>query len=70
MVTVWGPFFITFVKLSRPGDVSPAYIPSIYTEQAGGDDQIVRDPVVRADGTGDISGERGDRNNVVTGVIS
>jgi len=42
---MWGPLFIDVVKLSRPVGVSPTYIPSIYTEHAGGDDQIIRDPV-------------------------
>ena len=68
ILRVWGPFFITFVKLSRTAGVSPTYIPSIYTEHAGGDDQIVRDPVLWADATGDVSTERGDMNSVVVGT--
>jgi hypothetical protein len=46
ILTVRGPLFTDFVKFSRPVGVSPTYIPSIYTEHAGGDDQIVRDPVL------------------------
>jgi len=64
ILTVWGPFFIIVVKLSRPG-VSPTYIPSIYTEHAGGDDQIVRDPVLGVDAPGDVSGVRGGDRNIV-----
>ena len=67
ILTVWGPFFIIFVKLSRTAGVSPTYIPSIYTEHAGGDDQIVRDPVLWADAPGVVSTERGDVDSVVVG---
>ena len=66
--TVWGPIFIDFVKLSRPVGVSPAYIPSIYTEHAGGVDQIVRDPVLRVEAPGDGSVNRGDTGCVAAGV--
>ena len=65
ILTVWGPFLINFVKLSRPAGVSPTYIPSIYTEHAGGDDQTVRDPVLRGDVPGDVSVGSGDMNSVV-----
>lgn len=66
--TVWGPFLINFIKLSRPAGVSPTYMPSIYTEHAGGDDQMVRDPVLRVDALGDVSVGSGDMNSVVVEV--
>ena len=56
------------VKPSLPGGVSPAYIPSIYTEHAGGVDQIVRDPVLRVEAPGDVSVKRGDVWSVAAGV--
>jgi hypothetical protein len=68
ILTVWGPFFINFVKLSRPGGVSPIYIPSIYTEHAGGDDQIVIDPVLWVDFPVGVSVVRGDMNIVAVEV--
>ena len=68
ILTVWGPLFIDFVKLSRTAGVSPTYIPSIYTEHAGGDDQIVRDPVLRVEVPVDVSGERGDTGTVASDV--
>jgi hypothetical protein len=69
ILTVWGPLFIDFVRLSRPVGVSPAYIPSIYTEHAGGDDQIVRDPVPRVEAPTDVSVRKGDMGIVAAGVI-
>ena len=65
---MWGPLFIDFVKLSRPVGVSPKYSPSIYTEHAGGDDQIVRDPVLWDIVTGDVSVEKGDTGSVTADV--
>ncbi len=56
------------VKLSLPGGVSPAYIPSIYTEHAGGVDQIVRDPVLRVEAPGDVSVKKSDIGVVAAGV--
>ena len=66
--TVWGPIFIDFVKLSRPVGVSPAYIPSIYTEHAGGVDHIVRDPVLWVDVAVDVSVKRGGIGSVAADV--
>jgi hypothetical protein len=60
ILTVWGPLVIDFVRLSRPVGVSPTYIPSIYTEHAGGDDQIVRDPVPRVEAPEDVSVKKGE----------
>ncbi|MGA2912591.1 MAG: hypothetical protein ABSE07_03650 [Methanoregula sp.] len=68
ILTVWGPLSVVVVKLSRPVGVSPAYIPSIYTEHAGGDDQIIRDPVLRDNVAGDVSGERGSGGGVAANV--
>ena len=56
------------VKLSLPGGVSPAYIPSIYTEHAGGVDQIVRDPVLRVEAPVAVSVKKGDTWSVAAGV--
>jgi len=56
------------VKLSRPGGVSPTYIPSIYTEHAGGDDQIIRDPVPGDTIPVDVSGGKGERGGVAADV--
>lgn len=69
ILTVWGPLFIDFVRLSRPVGVSPAYIPSIYTEHAGGDDQIVRDPVPRVETPTDVSVRKDDMGIVAAPVI-
>ena len=66
--TVWGPLFNDFVKLSFPTGVSPAYIPSIYTEHAGGEDQIIRDPVPWVEVPGDVSGKNGVLPDVTAGV--
>jgi hypothetical protein len=68
ILTIWGPLFIDFVKLSCPVGVSPTYIPSIYTEHAGGDDQIIRDPVFWDTVTGDVSVEKGVAADVTPGV--
>jgi hypothetical protein len=57
------------VKLSLPGGVSPAYIPSIYTEHAGGVDQIVRDPVLRVGAPVAVSVKKGDSRIVAADVI-
>jgi hypothetical protein len=65
---MWGPLFIDFVRLSRPVGVSPTYIPSIYTEHAGGDDHIIRDPVLRDKVPVDVSVEKGDRGRVAANV--
>jgi len=65
---MWGPLFIDIVKLSRPVGVSPKYIPSIYTEHAGGDDQIIRDPVLWDNVPVDVSVEKGDRGGVAADV--
>jgi hypothetical protein len=48
--------------------VSPAYIPSIYTEHAGGEDQIVRDPVPWVEVPMDGSGKNGVLPDVTVGV--
>jgi hypothetical protein len=56
------------VKLSRPGGVSPTYIPSIETEHAGGDDQIIRDPVPGDSVPAGVSVEKGDTGRVAAGV--
>ena len=65
---MWGPLSVDVVKLSRPVGVSPTYIPSIYTEHAGGDDQIIRDPVPGDNVPVDVPGEEGDRGRVAAGV--
>jgi len=65
---MWGPLPVDVVKLSRPVGVSPTYIPSIYTEHAGGDDQIIRDPVPGDNVPVDVSGEKGDTGRVAAGV--
>jgi hypothetical protein len=65
---MWGPLFTDVVKLSCPVGVSPKYIPSIYTEHAGGDDQIIRDPVLRGNVPVEVSGENGERGWVAAGV--
>jgi hypothetical protein len=67
--TVWGPLFTDFVKLSLPRGVSPTYIPSIYTEHAGGEDQIVRDPVLWVEVPVDVSGKDGVLPNVTVDFI-
>lgn len=56
------------MKLPRTAGVSPTYIPSIYTDDAGGDDQITRDPLLRAGTPIGVSIERGDRERVAAGV--
>ena len=70
ILTIWGPLFIDFVKLSRTVGVSPTYILSIYTEHAGGDDQIVRDPVPCVEVPVDVSVEKGDICIVAADVTS
>jgi hypothetical protein len=68
MVTAWGPALSVFVKLPCTAGVSPAYLPSIYTDDAGGDDQIIRDPVLREGTRTVVSVGDGDRNGVVAVV--
>ncbi len=65
---MWGPLSSDSVKLSCTGGVSPTYIPSIETEHAGGDDQIIRDPVPGDNVPGDVSGENGDGGRSAAGV--
>jgi NAD(P)H-dependent flavin oxidoreductase YrpB (nitropropane dioxygenase family) len=48
--------------------VSPTYIASIYTEHAGGDDQIIRDPVLWGNVPVEVSGGIGDRGGVAADV--
>jgi hypothetical protein len=40
----------------------------MYTEHAGGDDQIVRDPVLMAEVAVDVSGKNGDTGTVASNV--
>ena len=65
---MWGPLFTDVVKLSCPVGVSPTYIPSIYTEHAGGDDQITRDPVLWGNIPVEFSGEKGESGGVAADV--
>jgi len=68
ILTVWGPLFTDVVKRSRPVGVSPAYIPSIYTEHAGGDDQMVRDAVLCVEAPAGVSVKKGDRGSAAAGA--
>jgi hypothetical protein len=65
---MWGPLSSDIVKLSCTGGVSPTYTPSIETEHAGGDDQIIRDPVSWDNVPVVVSGEKGDGGRVAAGV--
>jgi hypothetical protein len=65
---MWGPLCIDVVRLPCPVGVSPTYIPSIETEHAGGDDQIMRDPVLWDTIPVDVSVGKGERGGVAANV--